>query len=239
MATIAENLQRIQDAKADIAAAIVEKGGSVSGRIEDYADAVRALPSGGDPQKEIAFFNRTITEFVVPEGVTRISNRIFYQCTDLVTITLPTTLTSFDGSCIEGCPKLTTILGNFNNVTTTTGTSRTSTPPLKTINGEGALRLPNVVTIGNYTFCRFPADIAIIDIGNTCTSIGTGAFQYALASTLICRAVNPPTLSTNNINQMNSLTAIYVPDASVDAYKAATQWSVKASIIFPLSQMPQ
>lgn len=238
MATIAENLQRIQDAKADIAAAIVEKGGSVSGRIEDYADAVRALPSG-DPQKEIDLFNRTITEYVIPEGVTRIPNRIFYQCTELVTITLPTTLTNFDGSCIEGCSKLTTIKGNFNNVTTSSGMSRTVGPPLKTIDGEGALRLPNIVTVGNYAFCRFPADIAVIDVGDKCTSIGTGAFQSCAAATLICRAVNPPTLSTGSLNSMSRLTAIYVPDESVNAYKAATQWNTKADIIFPLSQMPQ
>ena len=47
MATIAENLQRIQDAKADIAAAIVEKGGSVSGLIDTFAEAIRNLPSSG------------------------------------------------------------------------------------------------------------------------------------------------------------------------------------------------
>ena len=32
---------------------------------------------------------------------------------------------------------------------------------------------------------------------------------------------------------------IYVPDESVDAYKAATNWSAYADIIFPISQLSQ
>ena len=54
--------------------------------------------------------------------------------------------------------------------------------------------------------------------------------QYA-----IVKATTPPTLGTNgSMGYGNS--PIYVPDASVDAYKSATNWSVIASRICPLSE---
>lgn len=45
--SIASEIQRLQQAKADIAEAIVAKGGEVSGTIDNYAPAIEALPSGG------------------------------------------------------------------------------------------------------------------------------------------------------------------------------------------------
>lgn len=46
MGTTAEKLQAVVDAKADIGAAITEKGGTVPRRFSEYGAAIRALPSG-------------------------------------------------------------------------------------------------------------------------------------------------------------------------------------------------
>lgn len=43
MRTIAENLQIIKDSVEDIKQAIIDKGGTISGDISTYADAIRAL----------------------------------------------------------------------------------------------------------------------------------------------------------------------------------------------------
>lgn len=48
----------------------------------------------------------------------------------------------------------------------------------------------------------------------------------------ICRAVNPPILTSWGRGTVN---AIYVLDSSVAAYKSAANWSSKANIIYPLS----
>lgn len=45
--SIASEIERLQQAKADIAEAIAKKGGEVSGTIDTYAQAIEALPSGG------------------------------------------------------------------------------------------------------------------------------------------------------------------------------------------------
>ena len=53
-------------------------------------------------------------------------------------------------------------------------------------------------------------------------------------TTAICKAVTPPTKT--NTSYYNNVAAVYVPDESVDAYKAATGWSQWASNIKPLSE---
>lgn len=45
MATVAENLQTIKDSVDAIKQAIIDKGGSVSGGLPTYADAIQSLPS--------------------------------------------------------------------------------------------------------------------------------------------------------------------------------------------------
>ena len=56
----------------------------------------------------------------------------------------------------------------------------------------------------------------------------------ANTTTVICKAVTPPTKSTTSY--YTNVADIYVPDESVDAYKAATGWSQFASKIRPISQ---
>ena len=51
---------------------------------------------------------------------------------------------------------------------------------------------------------------------------------------VICRAVTPPSLGSNGYLSM--LTAVYVPDESVSAYKAASVWSGIAAKIKPMSE---
>ena len=70
-----------------------------------------------------------------------------------------------------------------------------------------------------------------IVLPSTLTSIA-GTALYSGSYVIICKAVTPPTLGNSNTNKM---TAVYVPDESVAAYKAATNWSAIASKIYPLS----
>lgn len=75
------------------------------------------------------------------------------------------------------------------------------------------------------------------ELPSSITSIAAGVFAYSGSIKFgIIRAVNPPTLA--NVNAFVDTTAypIYVPDASVDAYKAANVWSGIASRIKPLSE---
>lgn len=70
------------------------------------------------------------------------------------------------------------------------------------------------------------------------TTIGDSAFRGCSALTYIkILATTPPTLSSTNAIP-STIGAIYVPDESVAAYQAATNWSSFASKIKGISEMP-
>ena len=59
---------------------------------------------------------------------------------------------------------------------------------------------------------------------------------------VICKAVTPPTENTSGQNMFARITTafrIYVPDESVDAYKAASSWSTYANRILGKSSLPE
>ena len=64
----------------------------------------------------------------------------------------------------------------------------------------------------------------MIDLPSTLTSVYY--FGYFAPKVLICRAATPPSITNNYAwANGNSFTALYVPDASVDAYKSHAKWS--------------
>jgi hypothetical protein len=82
--------------------------------------------------------------------------------------------------------------------------------------------------------------LPIVDLPSTITNMSNwGAFNACSAlSTIIVRATTPPTLHKDTftgtaMHKGNGY--IYVPDASVDAYKEATNWSTYADRIYPIS----
>ena len=69
-------------------------------------------------------------------------------------------------------------------------------------------------------------------------SIGTSAFQSCTSLTsLVIQSPTRMTLSATNAFT-NTTCNIYVPDALVATYKAATNWSTLAARIKPISELP-
>jgi hypothetical protein len=65
------------------------------------------------------------------------------------------------------------------------------------------------------------------------TSIGEQAFLGCNSLTSItCEATTPPTLGGSNNH--STVTVVYVPEESVDAYKSANGWSYYADKIQPI-----
>lgn len=89
--------------------------------------------------------------------------------------------------------------------------------------------MPSVVTIGSSAFYNCTS-LASIDLPATLQSIGSSAFYTTSLTTVICRATTPPVIASG-VFYNNYLSAIYVPAESVDAYKAANNWSTYADKI--------
>lgn len=120
----------------------------------------------------------------------------------------------------------------------------------------GDLRLPaELKTIGEQAF-EGCTSLSNVTIEYKCASVGRQAFYnctslesitFGAATTLIlggcingctslktitCKAVTPPELYAGNY--LTNVEAVYVPAESVEAYKAAPQWSSYANVIIPI-----
>ena len=54
----------------------------------------------------------SLTNVVIPEGVTNIGSDTFYECRSLTSVVIPASVTSIGVSAFWGCPNLTSITYN-------------------------------------------------------------------------------------------------------------------------------
>ena len=144
-------------------------------------------------------------------GITSIGEFAFGNCHSLTSITIPNSVKSISDYAFRNCYSLTSIT------------------------------IPNSVTnIYNNAFGNCYS-LTSITIPNSVTSISDYAFYncYSLTKYII-NATTPPTLaSTTAFTGINPICKIYVPDASVTAYKNDTNWVTYANYIYPISEMEE
>ena len=172
-----------------------------------------ALPAGVTLIEQSAFNGCKLLARVLNlenTKVTKILNGVFNGCAALAEVSLPASLTSIGQYAFLGCKSLTRAV-NFENTQLTSISS-------ELFSGCSSL-----------TEIALPAGV---------TSIGSNAF-YGCSSLQYIRieATTPPTLASTNAIP-SKIGAIYVPDESVAAYQAATNWSSFASKIKGISEMP-
>ena len=199
MATIAQNISRIQTAKADLKTAIEAKGVTVPSAttIDGYATLVGQIQTGGGGTISdfAALIDRSITTVSIPSGVTIIGKHAFDECTSLAYATISNGVITIDDYAFCNCDSLTTVT------------------------------IPNSVTTINQRAFYDCSYLESVTIGSGITSIGANAFNYCnrLASVTIL-ATTPPTLANFAFSSNVSGRKFYVPAESVDAYKAANNW---------------
>ena len=165
--------------------------------------------------------------------VTSIRNYAFYDCTSLAEIILPDTLTSIRDYAFQNCSSLARVL-NLENTKVTSISQKafydcTSLTEITLPAGVTSIIFAAFVRCTSLTEIAFPASL---------TSIGEYAFSGCSSLQYIrIEATTPPTLASTNAIP-STIGAIYVPDESVAAYQAATNWSSFASKIKGISEMP-
>ena len=167
-----------------------------------------------------AFYNcRSLASITIPNSVTSIGSSAFSNCTSLASITIPNSVTSIGSSAFYYCTSLTSI--TIPNSVTNIGSSA-----FYICRSLTSVTIPNSVTsIWGTAFINCTS-FTSITIPNSVTNIGDSAFQNCTSLTSVTvEATNPPTLGNNVFYNTNANLVIYVPAGSVDAYKAANNWS--------------
>ena len=138
---------------------------------------------------------------IIPSTVTSIGERAFNDCHGLTSIVIPNGVTSIDNGAFSVCDRLVSI------------------------------NIPDSVTSIGSTAFQWCDRASSVSIGSGITSIGTSAFENCSGLTsFTISATTPPTLGSNALTNTNNC-PIYVPSASVNTYKSATNWSSHASRI--------
>lgn len=165
------------------------------------------------------------------DEVTIIGLSTFKSCSKLLLTSLPSSLVHIGSDAFNGCAAATfSVIPS--GVTTIGGRS---------LSGVGSTVLDfsqctSLTTIPS-NMARFCANLELIKLPSSLTSIGRQAFYNGKAGlTIICYATTPPTVDETAFGGTTAPAAIYVPDASVDTYKATSGWSSFSSKIKPLSE---
>jgi hypothetical protein len=207
------------------------------------------IPSGVTTINSYAFrFNPSLTtvNFQSNNTLTTIGNNVFDSCTNLSSITIPSSVTSIGDNAFNSCSSLTSIV-------IPSGVISIGSATFRNCSSLTSIDIPDSVTsLGQQIFLNC-SSLTSCTIGNGVTNISNFAFQGCSSLTSInipsgvtnignafngctgltsvtVKAATPPTLDGIAFNNTNNC-PIYVPSESVETYKAASGWSNYASRI--------
>ena len=173
----------------------------------------------------------TLPSYTLPQSSGYIS--VFSGCNNLKFFICPNYNMTIYTSYFNGCYNLENIIFQDTRSYWVAGTTFLSNIKIKRFD----IKTFTNNTIGGSGTFNSCYSVEKFIIPSTLTSIGSAAFSNNYnCCCYLCYPTTPPTLvSTTVFSGINSLTKIYVPDASVDTYKTATNWTVVADYIYPLS----
>lgn len=180
--------------------------------------------------RSYAFRSSALTSIIFPNTVKTLGTNALRDISSLETVFLPNSITSISSYAFYALKKL-------KNVTFEENSVLKSIPNycFQVCSALPKLTLPkSITTIGAYAFASC-SELTFFEMGENIKSISDNAFTSCSAlKTLIIKTITPPNIYATTFKNV-TFDAIYVPDQSVEAYKAKTNWSVFGDFILPLS----
>lgn len=232
MATVAENLQTIIDSTEAIKEAIMSKGGTISGGLTTYADAIKNISSGGNGGTTVDNgLNMTgeviddtscgitnIKHITVTEGVKTLvidsfARGAFESLSNLESVDLPQSLVEIQSYSFYSC-----------------------------LNMRSIIIPDNVIRIGNGAFYNTSSLEYAVMPSNLRELSGEDVFgDSSIQFCYFNNCVSIPNLE----NEWGPINAVFpeqckiiVPDSLYEQWKTSTNWTTYASQIYKASEYP-
>ncbi len=195
----------------------------------------------------------SVTTVTISSGVTTIGSNAFQACDNLASVSIPNTVTSIGDFAFEGWDKVSALTSvtipdsvtsigysAFNKA----GLTSVTIPDSVTTIGDNAFRacsnltsisLSNSITAVSKRLFSRCTSLESVTIPASVTTIAPYVFDECgtVPTSITVEATTPPTLETESYGGkdydafagLTTIPTIYVPAASVEAYKTAAGWS--------------
>ena len=157
-------------------------------------------------RKRLLWAPRDLVSYTIPDTVTTICDRAFYWCHGLTSLTIPNSVTSIGNETFDLCQKLTSL----------------TIPNSVTSIGDGAfygcsrltsLTIPNSVSsIGDGAFYDC-SSLTSLTIPNSVTSIGNRAFKKCSSLTSLTIPESVTSIGDSAFENCENLTSLTIPDS--------------------------
>lgn len=176
-----------------------------------------------------------LTSAILPQTLTSICDGCFDMCPNLTKLTLPTSVTTIGQGAFCGVPAKIEI--NLPNLTVLKMGAFIRSGVTKVVNLGSITRLIGTDNYANFGVFEKCSNLAHVSLPETITDIGSYALRNCpMLEEIICNAITPPTLGSSAFTGTHANLIVYVPDASVTAYREASGSSQYADRIKPLSE---
>ena len=163
-------------------------------------------------------YKGSITKVTIKEGVTSIVDWAFYQCSNLTEVSIAESVTHIGNDAFRECSILSSL----------------TLPEELTHLGSGVFiqcyNLASIIIpdgVRNIYISTFDgcSNLSSVAIPAGMESISGWAFAWCSnLRTIVCKASTPPALDANALEGVNRNAAVYVLNASLEAYRAADGW---------------
>lgn len=182
-------------------------------------DVLQTPGVSGTLPLEFSARNRTMADFIIPEGVTEIGQDAFTYCYGLMNVTVPSTLRTTGTNAFSYCQALNTI--TFPNAFTTMAAST-----FESCSALQEFSIPSSMTSIPSKAFKSCASLGYIVIPSGITEIGTEAFSGCSGLAYIkFEGTTPPTLTNSNtFANLETDCKIMVPTGSLSTYTSASYY---------------
>ena len=184
------------------------------------------VPEGTETIDENAFGRCSgLSAITLPSTLTTISDEAFYRCTGLSALVIPNSVTSIGENAFYRCSSL-------KGITLGSGMTKIGESTFYYCTGLENITVPDGYTSLGYEAFAGCSALKTVDLPSTITAIGAEAFSSCSSlEKFISRTTAPVTISADTFDDVElSSCQLFVPEASIESYKADSQWSKFGSI---------